>query len=155
VEKSDSGLQIWVFQQPPENWFKDCIAPKRNSKGISLMVWGCFWGRNHGNFCHRIVKSVNKGVYVKLLLCHLLPVLKHVHDTLRDPISQQENAPVHKASVFMDFLENWNIHVEDWQPYSPDLNCIEHVWVELRGRLHRKYPYIWNTKGGADKVKAR
>jgi hypothetical protein len=28
VEESDSGRHIWVFRQPPEEWFKDCIAPK-------------------------------------------------------------------------------------------------------------------------------
>jgi transposase len=45
--------------------------------------------------------------------------------------------------------------VEDWPLYSPDLNPIQHVWVELKCRLHRKYPDIGNTKGGPDKVKAR
>jgi transposase len=155
VEKSDSGRQMWVFRQPPQKWFKDCIAPKRKCKGISLMVRGCFWGRNQGTFCLLIVKSVNKSVYVKLLEYLLLPVLKRIQDTLEDSIFQQDNAPVHKAAVVMDFFKKYNIQVEDWPPYSPDFNPIKHVWVALKCRLVRKYPHIGNAKGDPDKVKAR
>jgi len=113
VEKSDSGWQMWVFRQPPEKWFKDCIAPKQNGKGISLMVWGCFWGRNCGTFSPLILKSVNKSVYVMLLKYLLHPVLKCVHDTLGDSIFHQDNAPVHKAAVVMDCF--WEIqHPGGW-----------------------------------------
>jgi transposase len=127
-------------------WFKDCIAPKRKGRGISCMVWGCFWGRNCATFCPLIVKSVNKGVSVKLLEYLLLPVLKRVHVTPGDSIFQQWNAPVHKAAVVMDFFRKYNIQVKDCQPYSPDLNPIEHVGVELMRRLHRKYPGIGKSK---------
>ena len=67
------------------------------------MGWGCFWGRNHETFCPLNVKSDNKGVYIMLLDFLLLSVLRHVHDTLGDPIFQQDNAPAHKAAVVMDF----------------------------------------------------
>jgi len=155
VGKSDSGLQIWVFRQPPEKWFKDCIAPKQKGNKISFMLWGCFWGRNWGTFCPVIVKSVNKGVYVKLLEYLLLSVLKRVHETLGDSIFQHDNTPVHNAAVGMDFFEKYNFQVEDWSSYCPDLNPIEHVWVNLQRRLHRKYPAIGNTKTSMNTVKAR
>jgi transposase len=155
VDKSESGLEIWVFSLSPEKWFKDCIAPKSNGKEITLMIGGCVWGRTAGTSYPVIVELVNKGVYVKLLVYLPLPVLKSVHDTLEDPIFQQDNAPVQKAAVVMDFFEKYNIQREDWLPYSPDLNPIEHAWVELKLRLHRNHPDIGHKTEGPDKVKAR
>jgi len=124
----------------------DGIAPKRTGKGICLIVWGCFCRRNHGTFCPLNIKSGNKGVYVKPLGYLLFPVLKCVHDTLGDPICQQDNAPVHKAAVVIDFSKKYNIQIEDWSPYSPNLNPIKHVWVELKRRIHRKHPDIHQRK---------
>jgi transposase len=55
----------------------------------------------------------------------------------------------------MDIFEKYNIQIEDWPPYSPDLNPMEHVWVELKHWLNRKYTEIGKKKGDLDKVKAR
>ena len=40
-------------------------------------------------------------------------------------------------------------------PYSPDLNPIEHVWVELKKQLHKQYPRIGDTLEGKEAVKKR
>ena len=37
----------------------------------------------------------------------------------------------------------------------PDLNPIEHVWVELKKCLHEQYPRIGDTLGGKETVKKR
>jgi len=34
------------------------------------------------------------------------------------------------------------IKVEDWPPYSPDLNPIEHVWRHLKELIYEHYPEI-------------
>jgi len=48
VEKSKDQRQQWVFRKPGEKWLNDCVHPKEKNKGISLMVWGCFWGKKKG-----------------------------------------------------------------------------------------------------------
>jgi len=74
---------------------------------------------------------------------------------LEDILFQQDNAPVHKAYNVMDWLERHSIEVVDHSPYSPDLNPIEHVWVELKKGLHQQYPRIADTPGGKETVKKR
>ena len=39
--------------------------------------------------------------------------------------------------------------------YSPDLNPIEHAWLELNKLLHQQYPRIADTPGGKQAVKKR
>lgn len=55
----------------------------------------------------------------------------------------------------LQWFEENNIKVEVHPPYSPDLNPIENVWVELKKRLQTQYPQIKNTLGGPDKVTER
>ena len=155
VEKSDDAHQVWVFRTPPEKWKTECIAPKKKGKGVSVMVWGCFWGKNRGTFCPFVVKSVKATVYLKVLEYLVLPVMQRINDTIGNAVFQQDNAPVHTASIVTEWFAQHNIQVDKHPPYSPDLNPIEHVWVVLKQKLHKQYPDIANTPGGPDAVRAR
>ena len=74
---------------------------------------------------------------------------------IHDFLFHQDNAPVHKAYSLMSWLEPNKIDIFEHPPYSPDLNSMEHVWVELKKRLHQQYPRIGNTPGGKQAVKKR
>ena len=87
VEKSDDAHQVWVFRTPSEKWKTECIAPKKKDKGVSVMVWGCFLGKNRGTFCSFVVKLVNTRVCLKLLEYLVLPVMQHIN-TISDAVFQ-------------------------------------------------------------------
>jgi len=155
VEKSKDSKQQWVFREPGEKWLADCIHPKEKDKGISLMVCGCFWGKRKGPLVP-ITQTINKNRYIRLLRRYLFPVIDQMFSFgMQDILFQQDNAPVHKAYSVMDWLERNSIEVVDHPPYSPDLNLIEHVWVELQKRLHQQYPRIGDTPGGKEAVRRR
>lgn len=39
--------------------------------------------------------------------------------------------------IVMDWLENNNVALENHPPYCPDINPIQHLWVELKKQLQR------------------
>jgi len=55
----------------------------------------------------------------------------------------------------MHFFEKYNIQMDDWLPYSPDLNSIKHIWVKLKCRQHRKESDIGFTNEGPENMNAR
>ena len=90
MEKPDVVHQVWVFRTPSEKWKTECIAPNKKGKGVSVMVWDCFLGKNRGTFCPFVVKSVNARVYLKLLEYLFLLVVQYINDTIGDAVFQQD-----------------------------------------------------------------
>lgn len=54
------------------------------------------------------------------------PGLLYMHD----------NALIHTATLVRQWMANQGYAVlQNWPPYSPDLNPIEHIWARLRDKL--------------------
>ena len=157
MEKSKDPRQQWVFREPGELWLADCVHPKEKDKGISLIVWGCFWGKRKGSLVP-ITQNVNENRYVILLRRHLFPVIHQMNSfgmQLEHILFQQDNAPLHKVCSVMNWFERNQIELVEHPSYAPDLNAIEPVWVELKKRFHQQYPRIGDTSGGKEADKKR
>ena|SRR5579871_5147598 len=77
---------------------------------------------------------------------NLLPYLDALTaDGVTNITFQQDNSRSHtckKAKAFFDsvIVEHGFTVMNNWLPYSPDMNLIENLWTYLKLELHQQYP---------------
>jgi transposase len=58
----------------------------------------------------------------------------------------QDNAPVHKARVTQEALQQHGVPTMYWPANSPDLNVIEHAWDIIGRAINNHQPPIQNVR---------
>lgn len=125
-----TGTVHWVKKgsDPPSKEVEDMKA--------SVLVWGAVsW--SYKSTIHTCSKTVNANYYTQILTTHLLPTMPNFSRYL----FQHDNASPHTAKHTMNWLAGIGVKVlDDWPPYSPELNIIEHVWSWMTAYINKERP---------------
>lgn len=81
-------------------------------------------------------EGVNGQVISDLYRAYLPEVVQPGH------IFMHDGAGPHRAHIVQDVLEELQIEVMIWPPYSPDLNPIENLWSVMKKQIYRLYPEL-------------
>lgn len=158
AERGKGRSQEWCFRTPAQKWNKEMITTYKKSKDISVMVWGCFWWadgevkRSDLYIMDRDFASKKNGYSAR----SYLEVLNARLPSCWSPglIFMQDNAPIHKAGVVLDWFTEQGIPLTDWPPYSPDLNLIEHIWFHMKAQVLKLHPELTTMGNGEAAIQA-
>ena len=106
-----------------------------------IMVWGGI-GYNFKTNLVIVEGSLNSDRYLDQIIfgSDLIPDADSRYG-IGEWILQQDNAPPHVSRETMDVLNKLYITLlENWPPYSPDLNIIEVVWAIMEIRVEKEQP---------------
>src|SRR5579859_5743291 len=142
---ASTSLGVFRHQTKEEKYALKNVRGKSRDGDVYQMIWGCFAGNKLGPIVS-IAGSVTGDVYTTILHDNLLPYLDALaNDGIIGITLQQDNARSHtckKAKAFFNsaMAEHGFTVMDDWPPYSPDMNLIKNLWAHLKLELHQRYP---------------
>lgn len=115
------------------------VSQRVKHGGGKVNVWGCVTWNGVGKL-YRVQGNLERFQYLKILKGPLGASLRKNGLEKEDIIFQQDNDPKHTSKVVKAWLEESEMEILPWAPYSPDMNIIEHVWSILEANLRKRNP---------------
>lgn len=132
---ADGRRRVW--RRRGERYAAACVDQYNRWGGPNVMVWAAI-SADYRSQLVVINGNLTAARYInEILTPHLIPFMEQ-HPELS--IFQQDNARPHAARLTRAFLEENEVPVMEWVPYSCDMSPIEHLWDILGKRVALRGP---------------
>lgn len=116
---------MYVWKKAREGWY---VLHKPLSK-FEVMIWGCISWFGPGTVAS-VDGKINANKYKDLFVAQHFPE--------RGYIFQDDNAPVHRARLIVEYKTHNYIPLLAWLAQSPDTNIIEYLCLLIERKLQSR-----------------